>query len=149
MDFIGLWKVHSLASYTEDGMVFMPVEEYLNAPMPAYISDPESIEAEMADRRKNASAMLKICGDGMIYNLMPIPEGVPQEEIDSAVEAGCVKLVDGMVAGQAMPWEIRDGELWYNTGDEIEIMGEAKEPRLKASCEDGIITIMSIKFIKA
>lgn len=149
MDFIGLWKVHSIASYTDDGMVFMPVEDYLNAPIPSYITDAESVEGEMADRRKNASAIMKICDDGMIYNLMPIPEGVPQEEIDSAVEAGYVKLVDGMIAGQAMPWEIRDGELWYNTGDEIEIMGEAKESWFRASGEDGIITIMSIKFIKA
>ena len=85
MDFIGLWKVHSIASYTDDGMVFMPVEDYLNAPIPSYITDAESVEGEMADRRKNASAILKICDDGMIYNLMPIPEGVPQEEINLSI----------------------------------------------------------------
>ena len=80
--------------------------------------------------------------------LLPIPEGVSPEEIEQAVEAGEVKLFDGLMLCDSMPYEIRDGEIFYSTGDEVEIDGEATDTWIKAPCENGILSIIALRFIK-
>lgn len=152
MSYVGLWKLHSIGVNNEDfEITYMSAEEYLNSPMPSYVdkNDEEAVEEELNDRRKTVSVMLKVGEDGLIYNLMPLPAGVTQEEIDAAVSAGQVNLVDGMMVGQTMPWEERNGELWYNTGDEIEVMGEKRESWFKGSDENGYLNMMTLRFAKA
>ena len=154
MNYIGLWKFHSIANnnMTDEGfeITWLEKETYIAAPMPAYIdeSDEESVAYEMQERYRNASTKLKISEDGNIYILLPIPEGVSPEEIEQAVEAGEVNLFDGMMLCDSMPYEIRGGEIWYNTGDEVEIDGEETEPWIKAPYENGILSITALRFIK-
>ena len=47
---------------------------------------------------------------------MPLPEGVPQEEVDAAVKAGAIKVREGMMTDEPYDWQERDGELWVNMG---------------------------------
>ena len=92
---------------------------------------------------------VKICGDGKLYLLSPLPEGVSQEEVDKAVSAGVINLLDGMMAGRPMTWEERDGELWYDTGIEGEAFGEKADSWVKAMDEDGYFTFAATRFAKS
>lgn len=151
MAYIGTWVFHSIGAMDDDGnMVYLGAEEYLNAPMP-YVdeSDEEAVADELRERKKMVGMQVKICDDGKLYLLSPLPEGIPQEEVDRAVAAGIITLLDGMMAGRPMAWEERDGELWYDTGMEGEVFGEKADSWVKAMTEDGYFAFASTRFAKA
>ena len=149
MSYLGKWKFHSIGELGEDGIKYLSAEEYLAAPMP-YIdeNDPDEVEMELNERRKMIETEIRICEDGMWYMLMPLPEGVSEEEVKAAVEAGEISLYDGMMCEHPMKWEERDGQLWYDTGIEGEFMGEAVDTWAKAIDEDGYFAFINIRFVK-
>lgn len=149
MSFLGKWKFHSIGEFGEDGIKYLSAEEYLAAPMP-YIdeNDPDEVEMELNERRKMIGTEIRICEDGVWYMLMPLPEGVSEEEVKAAVEAGEISLYDGMMCERPMKWEERDGQLWYDTGIEGEFMGEAVDTWAKAIDEDGYFAFINIRFVK-
>ena len=150
MSFIGKWVFHSIATMDEsDKFIYLSAEEYLNAPMP-YIdeTDEEAVKDEIKERKGMIGMQLKICEDGKMYSLLPLPEGVTQEEVDAAVSAGHIPLMDGMMTEKPSAWEERDGEFWYDTGMEGEMFGEKADSWVKASDENGFITIFTTRFVK-
>ena len=112
-------------------------------------SDEESVEDELRERKKMAGMQVKICEDGKLYLLSPLPEGVSQKEIDQAVSVGVITLLDGMMADRPLVWEERDGEMWYDTGIEGEVFGEKADSWVKAIDEDGYFTFATTRFVKA
>lgn len=150
MTYTGKWTLHSVMTFDEENMpVYLTPEEYLASPMP-YIdeTDEEAVADEIRERKKTIGTFLKICDDGKLYMLMPLPEGVSQEEIDKAVSAGVIKLVDGAMADEPMKWELRDGELWFDTGIEGEIFGEKADSWVKPIDENGYFNFMNFRFVK-
>ena len=150
MDFIGKWKFHSIGVSNDDGeLIYLTAEGYLNSPM-LYIdeTDKDAVDEEMKERKKIIGMQIKICDDGKMYMLMPLPEGVSQTEVDEAVAAGYFTLVDGMIADSPLHWELRDGELWYDTGITGEVFGEEAQTWVKALDESGCFTFMNYRFIK-
>lgn len=150
MDYTGKWKFHSVMTYDENDMpVYLTPEEYLNSPMP-YVdeTDEEAVADEMNERRKMIGTTIKICEDGKLYMLTLIPEDIPQEEVDKAVAAGVIKLVDGAIADEPMAWELRDGELWFDTGIEGEVYGEKADSWVKPIDENGLFNFINFRFIK-
>ena len=100
MDFIGKWKFHSIGVFNDnDELIYLTAEGYLASPM-LYIdeTDEDAANEEMKERKKTIGMQIKICDDGKMYMLMPLPEGVSQAEVDKAVAAGYFTLVDGMIA---------------------------------------------------
>ena len=151
MSYVGKWVFHSIASTDEnDNFVYLSAEEYLKAPMP-YIdeTDEDEVQNEIKERKSMIGSQLKICDDGNMYMLMPIPEGVTQEEVDEAVSAGEIKLVDGMMTDSPSKWEERNGEFWYDTGIEGELFGEKADSWVKASDDEGFISIFTTRYTKA
>ena len=151
MSYIGKWVFHSIMTWDDDGnSVYLSAEDYINSPMP-YVdeSDPEAVEDEMKERKEITGLSIKIDEDGKLYMLTPLPEGIPQAEIDAAVSAGEVTIIDGMMSQQALAWEERDGELWYDTAIEGEVFGEAAETWARAIDENGFFTFMNFRFTKA
>lgn len=151
MSYVGKWVFHSIGAMNEnDEMVYLSAEDYLKWPMP-YVdeSDEEAVADELRERKKMVGMQVKICEDGTLYLLSPLPEGVSQAEIDKAVAAGVITLLDGMMAGRPMAWEDRGGELWYDTGIEGEIFGEKADSWAKAMDEDGYFTFATTRFVKA
>lgn len=151
MEYIGKWVFHSIMGMNEqDEPVFMTAEEYLNSPMP-YVdeTDEEAVADEMRERKTMVGTVVKICEDGKLYLLSPLPEGVSKEEVDKAVQAGMFTLVDGMMADRPMAWEERNGELWYDTGIEGEVFGEKADTWAKGIDENGFFTFATIRFAKA
>ena len=150
MNYTGKWKLHSVMTFDDDNMpVYLSPEEYLDSPMP-YVdeSDEEAVADEIKERRNIISMSIKICDDGKLYMLSPLPEGVSQEEVDNAVKAGVIKLVDGQIADEPKSWEMRDGELWFDTGIEGEVYGEKADSWVKPIDENGFFNFMNFRFIK-
>ena len=110
MDYVGNWQFHSIGTFGDEGMEYLDAQAYLDSAMP-YVdeSDPEAVAEEMDERRKMIRTRVKVCPDGLLYLMMPIPEGVPQEEVDAAIAAGEIKVMDGMIYDNALNWEERDG----------------------------------------
>ena len=151
MKHVGTWVFHSIGAINDkDEMVYLSAEEYLNSPMP-YVdeSDEEAVADELRERKKMVGMQVRICEDGKLYLLSPLPEGVSQEEVDKAVSAGMITLLDGMMTDRPMTWEERDGELWYDTGIEGEVFGEKADSWVKAIDEDGFFTFATTRFVKA
>lgn len=150
MTYTGKWTLHSVMVFDDNDMpVYLTPEEYLASPMP-YIDETceEAVADEMKERKKTIGTFIKICDDGKLYMLMPLPEGVSQEEIDRAVSAGVIKLVDGAMADEPMKWELRDGELWFDTGIEGEVYGEKADSWVKPIDENGYFNFMNFRYIK-
>ena len=145
MSYVGKWVFHSIASTDEnDNFVYLPAEEFLKSPMP-YIdeSDEEAVADEIKERQRMIGGQIAVCEDGKLYMLAPLPEGVPQKEVDRAVAAGIIKLYDGMMTDEPKAWEERDGELWLEVG-----MGMSEDGWVKLSDDDGYLLFMSTRYAK-
>ncbi|MBR6754374.1 MAG: hypothetical protein IKM22_00405 [Clostridia bacterium] len=145
MSYVGKWKFHSIGTINEnDEMVFMDAKEYLESPM-VYIdeNDPEAVEDEMKERKQMIGSQIAICEDGNFYMLMPLPEGVSQEEVDAAAAAGLIKLYDGMMTDEPKAWKEQDGELWIEVGEGMSEDGWAKLPE-----QDGMIVFITTRYEK-
>lgn len=150
MSYTGKWIFHSVMTFDENDMpVYLNAEEYLSSPMP-YIdeTDDEEVANEMKERKKTIGTFIKICDDGKLYMLMPLPEDVSQDEIDKAVAAGVIKLVDGAMADEPMNWELRDGKFWFDTGIAGEVCGEESDSWINPIDENGFFNFMNFRFIK-
>ena len=150
MTYTGKWKLHSVMMFDDDNMpLYLTLEEYLSSPMP-YVdeNDEEAVADEMKERRRMIGTFIRIYEDGKLYMLAPLPEGVAQEEIDKAVAAGIIKLVDGAMADEPKTWELRDGEFWFDTGIEGEVYDEKVSSWVKPIDENGFFNFMNFRFIK-
>ena len=146
MSYVGKWVFHSIGMVNDsDEVVFLSAEEYLKAPMP-YIdeSDEEAVADELKERRNMIGGQIAVCEDGKLYMLMPLPEGVSEEEVDKAVKAGVIKLYDGMMTDDPKAWEERDGELWLEVGE-----GMSEDGWVKLSDDDGNLLFMTTRYTKA
>ena len=145
MSYVGKWVFHSIGGVNEnDELIYMNAEEYLRSPMP-YIdeSDEDAVADELKERRQMVSGQIAVCEDGKLYMLMPLPEGVSQEEVDQAVKAGVIKLYDGMMTDEPKSWEERDGQLWLEVG-----VGMSEDGWVKLS-NDGYLSFMTTRYVKA
>ncbi len=151
MSYIGKWTVESVGMVNDkDEYVRLSPEEYLKSPMP-YVdeTDEEAVADELKERKSMIGIILRVDEDGKMHALVPIPEGVTQEEIDEAVKSGEITVVDGMLSQDAMDWEERNGEMWFKAGIEGETFGEPVDPWVKASDEEGFLNFMTFRFKKA
>lgn len=147
MDHIGTWVFHSIGAMNDDfERVYLSAEEYLNAPM-LYVdeTDEEAVADEMKERKKMIGMLVKICEDGKLYLLSPLPEGVSHHK---ALSAGVITLLGSMMTDRPMAWEVRNGELWYDTGIEGEVFGEKADSWIKAIDEDGYFTFAASQFVR-
>ncbi|MBQ2755348.1 MAG: hypothetical protein IJF27_01600 [Oscillospiraceae bacterium] len=144
MSYVGKWVVHSVGIMGEEEIIYLDTESYLKSPMPPYVdeTDEDAVAEELRDRKTMVSTQIEICEDGKMYMLMPLPEGVTQEEVDAAVAAGEINLRGGMMTQDPETWEERDGVLWYTTG-------MSEDGWTRGSDEDGFVVFMTTKFTKA
>ncbi len=141
MSYVGKWKFHSIGTVDDNTCerVWLNAEEYMNSPMP-YIdeTDEEAVAGEMKERKKTVGMILEVCEDGKLFVLMPLPEGVSKEEVEKAVNAGVIKVRDGMMTDDPFVWEERNGELWVDMGMSDEFQ--------QFSDDDGYLTMVTTRF---
>ena len=147
-DFIGTWVFHSIMGRDEQmEIVWLTAEEYLEQ---AKTDTPaEDLEHELKERKLMTGMQLRVLEDGRILSLTAIPDGIPQEEVDKAVAAGLFTLVDGMMyRGEDNHWEIRDGEVWADTGVAGEVFGEKTDGWERLFDDEGHLTLVTMRFVK-
>lgn len=143
MNYTGKWVFDSIGTLDDEkGMIYLNADEYLTSPMP-YIdeTDEEAVADEIDERKKTIGMQVKICYDGKLYLLMPVPDGASEAELNEVINTGELMLIDDMLTDKAIAWEERDGELWYDTG-----IGD--DSWTKAIDENGYFTIITMRFKK-
>ena len=138
MNLEGFWVVKEVISFGEEGPFWRTVQECL---------DDDVVDDEM-------KAFLKFRylfdTDGTVKILSPIPDEVPQEEIERAAAAGEVQLYDSrtMIVEQH-PFKEENGKYYYDSGIQGEVMGEVVSPWMEIpETEDGI-ELMIYRLVKA
>ncbi len=138
IDVAGVWIV-------KEAMVF---DEDLNRTW-------KTKEAAMADGSADEDALktfdtkFVFSDDGFVKMVVPIPEGVTQEQIDQAVTSGQIDLYgDRFMALEKHPWKIEDGKLMIDTGAKGEVFGEAVSPWTEAPVVDGVMQYVAYRLIK-
>ena len=152
MSYLGTWKFHSIGTMRDEGeMVYLTADEYLKEPIPSYIADTdeEAVADELRERKIMISMQVKICEGGKLYLLAAIPEDATQEQLDEAIASGELALMDGMLCQQAIDWEERNGELWFDIGIEGDAFVEPSDSWAKAIDENGFLVFMTTRFAKA
>ena len=123
MDHIGRWKLKAINIPTENGTV-------------TYTRD--TVPPEFADTFEEAAqSMLEFTEDGQVNTIMAVTD-----ELREMAAAEGVEIPEGAEYFPAMTtaWELRDGKVFYDTGAEGEIMGEAIDPFEELTfTEDGCI----------
>ena len=144
MSYVGRWIFHSIGIFDDSGKtVYMTADEYMNMPTPSYIdeSDADAVENEKKERAQMVGGQLEVGADGKMRMLMPLPEGVSEKELDEAVRAGEISLVDGMISVGAVSWEERDGELWYES--------DMNESGWEKASDGEYLAMFTARYIKA
>ena len=96
MNYIGKWVFNSIGTQDDEkGMIYLNGDEYLASPMP-YIdeTDEEAVADEINERKKTIGMQVKICDDGKLYFLMPIPDGVSKAELKEVIDSGEFMFID-------------------------------------------------------
>lgn len=123
MDHIGRWKLKAINLPTENGTV-------------TYTRD--TVPPEVADTFEEAAqSMLEFTEDGKLNVIMAVTD-----ELREMAAAEGVEIPEGAeyFPAMTMTWELRDGKVFYDTGAEGEIMGEAIDPFEELTfTEDGCI----------
>lgn len=138
MNLEGIWTVKEVISFGDDGAFWRPLQECL-------------ADDTLADEMKMFfSCKFLFDTDGMLKLLSPIPDGVPQEEIERAAAAGQVQLYDSktMIIEQ-YPYKEENGAYYYDSGIQGEVLGEKVSSWMKIEeTEDGI-EWMTYRLVKA
>lgn len=119
MSYVGKWKFHSIGTVDDETCerIWLNAEEYMNSPMP-YVdeTDEDAVADEIKERKRTIGTLLEVCEDGKMYVLMPLPDGVSEEEVEAAAKAGVIKVRDGMLTDEPFDWKEQEGELWVKMG---------------------------------
>ncbi len=121
---VGVWKV--AAAMTVIGGDFrLCTREEVEADLDARGAD----EEERREELKPFDPVIEFTADHRVLTRMKLPEGVSEEEIRAALEAGEISdLRDGMFSVGEKEWKAVGGRYYYNTGEHREIFGEVKSP---------------------
>lgn len=102
-------------------------------------------EEDDGDMLRMYDIIVEFTSDHKVIQWMKIPEGVPEEEIQKALEAGEIKgICDGYFSMTDNDWKCIDGKYYYDTGEHREVFGEVQSSwdEIKFD-EDGLIDFAS------
>ena len=117
MNIIGKWEVSAIMSFV-DGEI-----KFVNR---AKAEDIEDFDTKMFD------VVTEFLPDGVVRDMMKIPEGMSQEEIDKLISGEDMERVDDYLVIATHQWKEDDGRFLYNTKIEGEIF-----------CEEGLFQVIA------
>lgn len=143
MNIIGKWKVNKCMHRDGDGnIIYLAQDEYKDVLLKEG-ADERSIFRSLAVFGK----VVEFCEDGELQTLSPIPDNVPQAEIDAAVASGKVVVKGRMVVeGRPSKWKEENGEFLHEAG----IDGETHETcwsKIKV-IDDNTISCMMLELVR-
>jgi len=121
-EIVGRWKVYQTMAEV-DGKFGI----FTRAEVEADLAKKKASEAEAADALQGFGIVVEFTEDHKVLNYMPIPPSVPKEEVEKAVAAGAVKIVDGMILEQKThDWKYVKGDYWYDSGEHRVVFDEVQ-----------------------
>lgn len=138
MDCIGTWKIKEVLKFNENfERVWTDVDDIL-------------ADETLEDSAKQMMVMQVIFSeDGLIRMVMPLPEGIPQEELDEALASGELKLWDEKtMLLEEHSWKMENGKLMYDTGMKGEVFGEAVSSWDEITEENGMLRLLSYRLTR-
>lgn len=127
-DVVGRYEVAEMMSFADGDFAFH-TREAVAADLDRRIAAGEADEEERADALGGFETLVEFTADHRVVTWMKLPEGVSDDEIREAVEAGEIGEVrDGMFAAGEKEWKALGGKYYYNSGEERELFGEAQSP---------------------
>ncbi len=139
MEILGVWKIKTAQTFDAATMKLVEknVEDIL---ADTSISD---------DDKQMLNAKFIFKDDGFVYTTLPIPEDMPQEEIDEYIASGEAWIVDGMLGIERKEWKEEDGKFRFNSGTKGEVLGEAIDPWMDIAVnDDGSIKFFTYVLVK-
>ncbi|MBR2108707.1 MAG: hypothetical protein IJ932_01995 [Ruminococcus sp.] len=138
MDIKGLWKVDKILGFDDDfNQIWKDAQAILND------------SAADDDEKNMAKSVVEFGDDGIIKMMMPLPEGISQEEIDAAVAEGEIEVSGDMMIAEKHPWKEEDGKIFFDSGIEGEAFGEEVSSWQEVTVTDNGIELFTFKLIKA
>lgn len=137
-DVIGRWRIQEVLRFNDAfERIWVSREEVL-------------ADDTLDDSEKQTLTMEMIfTGDGVLKMVMPLPEGIPQEELDAALQSGELSLYDDKtMILEEHPWKCEDGKLLYDTGMKGEVFGEAVSSWDELKEENGMLRMMMYRLTK-
>ena len=138
MDVKGLWKVDKVIGFDEN-------YDQIWKDAQAIINDPEAD----ADEKQMAQAQVEFGDDGVVRMMLPIPEGIPKEELDAAVAEGEIELRGNQMKAEQHPWKEEDGKFFFDSGIQGEAFGEELSSWEEIVETENGIAMFTFKLIKA
>ena len=133
MNIIGTWKIVAAAQLDgENGLVWKTPEEII------------------ASGETNAETLkMSICfrEGGVAETILPLPENMPQSEIDAAAESG-MEFRNGCAILEKREWKEENGDFFYYDGSMGTILGEEASPWTKIIFNDGTIDFGMLRLEK-
>ena len=138
MDIIGRWSIQEVLRFNDNfERIWVDRETILS-------------DDTLNDSEKQVLHMEMIfTEDGKIKTVMPLPESIPQEEIDEAIASGEISLYDEKtMLLEEHPWKRENGKIMYDTGAKIELFGEPVSSWEELKEEDGLLRMMTFRLKK-
>lgn len=126
MDIVGTYEIAKAMSFVGGEMGFYTLEE-VEADCKQKLASGEMDEDDVRMQTQTFGSRVEITADHLIKQWMKIPEGITEEQIREALEAGEIKEVkDGCFNGGENKWKFVRGAFYYDTGEQRELFGEAQ-----------------------
>ena len=121
---VGKYAVYKSLAFVNGEFTLFTADE-VKADCDKKIAAGEMDEDERGEALRSFNCVYEFTPDHRVIIWMKLPEGVSDEEIRAAVEAGEIGEVrDGYFAAEEHPWKGVDGKYYYDTGEHRESFGE-------------------------
>ena len=123
-DIVGVYEVAKSFAFVGGEMGTYSKDEIM-----ADLKKQNADEDEINDEMRAFDTRIEFCADHKVITWMKLPDGVSDEEIAAAVEAGEIGEVrDGYFSAGEKEWKAADGKYYYNSNEHRELFGEEQSP---------------------
>ena len=127
-DIVGTYEVAKAMSYIDGKFELFTCDEVAED-LEKRLEAGEIDEDEAREGLRGFGSVYEFTADHKVTCWMPLPDGLSEEEINAAIEAGEIGAVkDGMFSTAENEWKSAGGKYWYNSGEQRELFGEEQSP---------------------
>ncbi|MBQ3912676.1 MAG: hypothetical protein II694_06875 [Lachnospiraceae bacterium] len=125
MDIVGIYRAAKMMSMIGGKFELFPVEEVI-ADLDKQLAAGAIDEHEAGQMKSLIEARYEFTDDHRVLEMAKVPDGVSEEEIKKAIEAGQIKdYKDGYFSRGEKEWKAIGGKYYYDTQEQREVFGEA------------------------
>ncbi|MBO7353975.1 MAG: hypothetical protein J6U61_06945 [Lachnospiraceae bacterium] len=125
-DIVGTYRAAKMMSMIGGSFELFTVEEIL-ADLDKQLAAGTIDEHEAAQTKSLIDARYEFTEDHRVLEKMKVPDGVGEDEIKAAIEAGEIKdYKDGYFSRGEKQWKAVGGKYYYDTQEQRELFGEAQ-----------------------